>query len=308
MKRIFMSLVLLLAFIPAVPVLTVPCFAGGDELLQEEISEEPAVLKEDPAAEKPSEENAEALSDSGTETDTVSPFQAGIDFLYRLPALDGGVNTSSLMYSSDMVKIRLNALRDVYPHGSSWPLSVWYDGQYGWSGNGCTAFAFMVSDILFDGMPYTHKIYDGSYSYDDIHTGDYLWRSYPDGHVTVVVEKYDDHLVVVDGNWLAKINWDRTLPRTYDSRYYEPLTNYQVWFSRYPDHLLGDVSGNKCIDEYDAAVLLRGLVMYDLTGIDTAAADLDENEELSPSDCAAILTLTIMKEDGMYWRNGENNY
>ncbi len=91
------------------------------------------------------------------------------------------------------------------------------------TGHGCSAFAYLASDLCFGNLPARYIPASGM-EYDDLRVGDSLLAY---GHQVVILEVHPDHVVVVEGNYNEMINWGRILTRE------EIQGNYDV-YTRYP--------------------------------------------------------------------------
>ena len=128
---------------------------------------------------------------------------------------------SGSLLTESWVHNRIAAINSSYPEGAYWGDYSSYsssgrmtasDGSmYRAVGRGCAGFAYLASDAAFDGLDFTRKY---SFSYNDIHVGDIL-RIKNDTHSVVVLEKYDDHIVVVEGNFNQDVHWGRTFSKSY---------------------------------------------------------------------------------------------
>lgn len=99
------------------------------------------------------------------------------------------------------------AMKSSYPEGTVWTNSngyTWKGGIYT-SGGGCAGFAFLLSDAAFGNLP-ARKV--TGFSYEDVRVGDIL-RIYSNTHSVVVLEKYDDYVVLAEGNYAGTIHWGR---------------------------------------------------------------------------------------------------
>lgn len=97
-------------------------------------------------------------------------------------------------------------LKAAYPEGMYWTNEIAYqfNGAY-YIGYGCAAFAFLASDAAFGSVPvYEH------YDYTKIRVGDIL-RINKDTHSVIVLEVYDDYIVIAEGNYNKSIHWGRKL-------------------------------------------------------------------------------------------------
>ena len=94
-------------------------------------------------------------------------------------------------------------------------------------GHGCSAFAFMVSDLCFGNLP-ARYIPMEEMDYDDLMVGDSLIGF---GHQVVILEVHPEYLVVVEGNYDEIVHWGRTLTREEVQGQYDVYTR---WPAAYP--------------------------------------------------------------------------
>ena len=218
----------------------------------------------------------------------------------QLPVLDGYISDLPVSYSSDIVQRKLAAMEDIYYVGYPWNDYTSYTSSVFGTNSACVGFAYMMSDAAFDDLPY-RTLYSGSYTYEDIHVGDLLWVDGGMSHMVVIIEKYDDHILVAEGNYWKPgfsgygVNWRRSKTKQ------QVMSEYRIRITRYPVHLAGDVSGNKLIDEWDAACLLRYLT-GERSGQDTVSADANSDSTVNCADAAFILQMNTMKQDGLFMR------
>ena len=138
--------------------------------------------------------------------------EAPVDGGDPLPVSDGWAYYDPANYTEDKVYNRIIAMRSTYYEGMPWT----NDNEYDWNGGiyaggaGCTAFAFLLSDAAFGNLPARMYI---NISFDDVRVGDIL-RIMNDTHDAVVLEKFDDYIVIAEGNWNSSIHWGRTLSRS----------------------------------------------------------------------------------------------
>ena len=123
------------------------------------------------------------------------------------------------------VQERMLALQDAYYEGRSWT----NEQSYAWKGDysmgyGCMGFAFILSDEAFGDLP-ARQISD--IDYDSLQVGDIL-RINNDSHSVVILEKYDDHVVLAEGNFNSAIHWGREISR-------EAVEKADYALTRYPD-------------------------------------------------------------------------
>ena len=123
------------------------------------------------------------------------------------------------------------AMKAQYPEGMPWTndnLYQWrgynYPGYIIGIGGGCAGFAFILSDAAFGDLP---ARYVDNPTYEDIRVGDIL-RVNNDSHSVIVLEKYEDHLVLAEGNYNSSIHWGRIMSK---EETMETLTNLTT---RYP--------------------------------------------------------------------------
>ncbi len=117
-----------------------------------------------------------------------------------------------------------------YPEGMPWT----NDNSYVWhavpnciyTGYGCVAFAFILSDAAFGNLP-AREIYSGEFSFEDIRVGDIL-RINNDTHSVIVLETHSDHLVLAEGNYNSSIHWGRTITES------EIMSSIDYLWTRYP--------------------------------------------------------------------------
>lgn len=104
------------------------------------------------------------------------------------------------------------------------------DDYYAWKGGiftggyGCAGFAFRMSDEVFGSLP-SRRIY--SFTYDDVHVGDIL-RVNNDTHSVIVIERYEDYVVVAEGNYNSSIHWGRVFTK-------ENVLKATYLHTRYPE-------------------------------------------------------------------------
>ncbi len=119
---------------------------------------------------------------------------------------------------------RIIALKEIYPHGSSWDGDTYYDARYdawgnlikqddfeGWgvtdgygSADACMGFAAMVSNTVF-GVFWGHRtLPKGTFTIKDVRVGDLI---YFENHVAVALEVHDDYIITVDGNNCGDVCW-----------------------------------------------------------------------------------------------------
>lgn len=89
-------------------------------------------------------------------------------------------------------------------------------------GNGCSAFGYMASDTAFGFLPARYTLAKNM-SYDDIMVGDNLLAY---GHEVVVLEVYQNCVIVCEGNYNETMHWGRILTREEVEGFYDILTRY----------------------------------------------------------------------------------
>jgi len=120
---------------------------------------------------------------------------------------------------------KMIALKTNYPEGMFWTNYDYYEWKGGifTGGYGCAGFAFMLSDEAFGNLP-SRIVYD--YTFDKVHVGDIL-RVNNDKHSVVVMEKYDDYVVLAEGNYGNTIHWGRIMTA-------DQVVNATYLMTRYP--------------------------------------------------------------------------
>lgn len=126
---------------------------------------------------------------------------------------------------------KLLSLQNEYPDGMVWtnkspnPAYVWRFKGYLVSMGGCAAFAAILQDRVFgsiEDVPVTWQritkdyptggIEECSvpYSWEKLWPGDIL--QFP-GHVVIVLEKFDNHITIAEGNNCGQVRWGRPITR-----------------------------------------------------------------------------------------------
>jgi hypothetical protein len=114
-------------------------------------------------------------------------------------------NVTELLYS----------LEEKYPEGTQWGLEHEYEWGV-WEGIACDAFAFTIMDEIYgdwsQSLPLT---YTATFCYDDIRPGDRLVVDNFNGssHSMIVLEKYDNRIVIAEGNYGKTVHWGRVITR-----------------------------------------------------------------------------------------------
>lgn len=163
--------------------------------------------------------------------------------------------------------------QDAYKEGTVWTDDAPYSdaaGYYHWKGGplggsnisavGCVAFAFILSDAAFGGLP-ARMYATGEFSYEDIKAGDIL-RVNNDFHTVIVLEVSDAGVVVAEGNistgdHQGRVHWGRTISRE------EVMSSTSHYITRYPEgYILPD---DPEADVSIAAGTLDGGLAWNLT-------------------------------------------
>lgn len=122
---------------------------------------------------------------------------------------------------------KITAVKTRYPHGTRWTNANYYSWKGGKGGaSGCMGFAYLISDAAFGTLP-ARTIYPKSgksITISDLRVGDILRLP---GHSVVVLEKYSDHILTVEGNYQGKVYWGRWISAAQVKR-----ANYYT--TRYP--------------------------------------------------------------------------
>ncbi len=135
--------------------------------------------------------------------------------------------------------------QDAYKEGTPWTNDEPYSaakGYYHWKGGtlgganisavGCVAFAFILSDAAFGGLP-ARMYAAGAFTYEDIKVGDIL-RVNNDAHTVIVLEVADVGVVVAEGNistgdHKGKVHWGRSISKE------EVMRSTSHYITRYPE-------------------------------------------------------------------------
>ena len=145
-----------------------------------------------------------------------------------LPALCAGAET----LTEDTVRARMLAMKDEYYEGRPWTNAdfyAWNGGGWYYGGSGCVAFSFILSDAAFGSLP---SRYIETIDYGALRAGDIL-RINNNGHSVIILEKYDDHVVIAEGNFNSSIHWGRTLTK-------QQVLAADYYVTRYPDSPASD--------------------------------------------------------------------
>lgn len=140
-----------------------------------------------------------------------------------IPTID--VYPEHLLTEANVRNVILS-MRTSFPEGMVWT----NDNGYRWNGGvylagyGCAGFVFMMSDAAF-GKLSARSIY--SFDWDNFRVGDIL-RVNNNGHSVIILEKYDDYVIVAEGNYGGKIHWGRKMTKS-DVQY-----GFSYYMTRYP--------------------------------------------------------------------------
>lgn len=118
----------------------------------------------------------------------------------------------------------LYGLLDTYPEGAWWNIESSYSSEaLNLAYAGCAGFALYCSDLIFGDLPITEVHSD----FDRIKVGDMV-RDEAGRHTVMVLEKKENSIIVVEGNYNDTVHWYREMFRT-DEEFY----NFTVT-TRYP--------------------------------------------------------------------------
>lgn len=116
--------------------------------------------------------------------------------------------------SSDEAYDKMIAMQAEYPTGTTWTNDNSYKWNCGWAAWGCMGFAHMISDAAF-GNAGLRTVYDDGTGamIDNIRVGDVL-RLENDNHSVIVLQIYDDFVVIAEGNvGGGTVRWGRTISK-----------------------------------------------------------------------------------------------
>ena len=180
----------------------------------------------------------------------------------------------------------MTALKSEYPEGMPWT----NDNHYEWNGGiyiggyGCAGFCFLLSDAVFG---YAPAYFVKEFTYEQIRVGDIL-RINNDTHSVTIMEKYDDHVVLAEGNYGGKIHWGRTLTRS------QVMSTGTYLMSRYPKHVSGDSNCDGEVNLLDAIFAQRAALDFLLLDEQsTANADMNGDGKITVFDAIAIQKLVL---------------
>ena len=119
------------------------------------------------------------------------------------------------------------SMKAYFPEGMYWTnenFYAWNGGGRYYGGYGCAGFTFLLSDAAFGNLP---SRYIDSFEWDSFRVGDIL-RVNNDSHSVIILEKYDDYVIVAEGNYNSSIHWGRKMTK---EEVADGFTNYAT---RYP--------------------------------------------------------------------------
>ena len=140
------------------------------------------------------------------------------------------VPAEAAMMTAASVNKAILSMKSEYYEGRPWTnddFYRWKGGKY-YGGKGCVAFAFIMSDAAFGSLP-SREI--DPKNYDAIRVGDIL-RVNNDTHSVIVIEKYDEFVVIAEGNYNSSIHWGRAMGK-------QAVMNADECLTRYPDDRSG---------------------------------------------------------------------
>ena len=164
----------------------------------------------------------------------VAFFLALLLFIQAIRALTptaAAADSTAQTITQQEVTEALLALQEEYPDGMPWtnqsptPAYVWrFKGTLVCMG-GCAAFSAILQDRVFGSIADVSVTWQRikedcktggvsecavPYSWDNLWPGDIL--QFP-GHVVIVVEKFEDHITIAEGNFNGQIRWGRTISK-----------------------------------------------------------------------------------------------
>lgn len=109
--------------------------------------------------------------------------------------------------NDDNIREIIYGLQSSYPEGMRWTNDNYYSSDALYRGGyGCEGFGLICSDAVFGSLPLSGEHSD----FNEIRVGD-LVRINHDTHTVVVLEKHEDSIVVVEGNFNSSIHWGREI-------------------------------------------------------------------------------------------------
>ena len=134
--------------------------------------------------------------------------------------------------SPETVYRKMIALKNEYYEGRPWTnnnqyVFTHYPPYSTYTGQGCVAFALILSDAAFGELP-ARRIDKGGFAYSDLRPGDIL-RVDNNSHTVIILQVFSDHIEIAEGNYASSIHWGRTI----DKQTVMNTTDYIL--TRYPD-------------------------------------------------------------------------
>ena len=137
-------------------------------------------------------------------------------------------NTDQQSLTPESLYSAMIAMKAQYPEGMPWTNAneyVWYAiPNTIYTGGGCVAFAFILSDAAFGDLP-AREI--SPVRFEDVRVGDIL-RMENDTHSVIVLEKHENSVIIAEGNYNSSIHWGRELSR-------EAVESADYMYTRYPN-------------------------------------------------------------------------
>lgn len=175
------------------------------------------------------------LKDSGM-TLAEALIAQGVFTREQYASVNGTSGEQADVFDPERVYEKLMAMREVLPDGMIWTgeehWALEYEDvingvvtQITFNGYGCAAFALRLTSAAFGKLP-LRTLGRGTFRYEDLRVGDTL-RIENDTHSAVILELYDDHVVVAEGAYNNSVHWGRSLSRE------EAVSANYVW-TRYP--------------------------------------------------------------------------
>lgn|GEM_PF-4249370 len=140
-------------------------------------------------------------------------------------------------YAPETVYRKMLTMQAVLPEGMRWTNEKEYILEYDFDDNGvpthmtyygygCVAFGLIVSSAAFGDLP-VRMLERGTFTFEQLRPGDML-RTGNNTHTVIILEIFDDAVVVAEGNYNASVHWGRVLTR-------EQVMNADHVETRYPD-------------------------------------------------------------------------
>ena len=127
------------------------------------------------------------------------------------------------MPTQEQVYDKILSLQDIYPEGMPYSSKNHFHSKtdtptlgvggdlagVSMNGHGCSAYGFYISDLCFGNLP-AYYYNQGQWNFEDLKVGDLLSGL---GHMVVILEVHEDHIVITEGNYEETIHWFRTMTR-----------------------------------------------------------------------------------------------